>query len=439
VGDSYTSLATELLQTSRVSRAGWALACAASWVALEMAQARLLTGFPWNLLGASQYTILPLVQIASLTGVFGISFLIVWCSTVLAMLALMITRMPAQRPRLLGDLLPPTIALTVAWTWGAAEVWRKIETPVGPTIQIAMVQPSVPQTLIWDGKEDRYRFNKLLALSQEAVAGKPDLLLWPEAAVPGMLRYDTNILQAVTNLAMSNQVWMVIGSDDAEPGAAAGAESFFNSAFLISPQGEILDRYSKRHLVAFGEYVPLTRWLPFLQKFTPVGEGFTPGRGPRQFRFKVGLSNTIPVQAGILICFEDLLPRLARESVEPDTDFILNLTNDGWFRESAAQWQHAASAVFRAVETGRPLVRCTNNGRTCWVDAAGRIREVETSYATDKQDIYSESVRLARIPLITSRQGPLPLYHRHGDWFGWSCVATAVGLLGTAFLRRKTG
>jgi apolipoprotein N-acyltransferase len=91
------------------------------------------------------------------------------------------------------------------------------------------------------------------------------------------------------------------------------------------------------------------------------------------------------------------------------------------------------------VETGRPLVRCTNNGRTCWVDAAGRIREVETSYATDKQDIYSESVRLARIPLITSRQGPLPLYHRQGDWFGWSCVATALGLLGTAFLRRKTG
>lgn len=426
-------LAGQLLATGRWSRAGWALACAALWVALEMVRARLLTGFPWSLLGGSQATILPLVQLASVTGVYGISFVVAWGSVALVLTGLLVTRQPARRHLLWGELLAPALALTGVWLWGVSELWRKIEAPPGPSLKVALIQPAVPQTLIWDSREDDYRFRKLLALSRAALTNHPDLLIWPEAAVPGMLRYDTNIFQAVTNLAVTHRVWMIIGSDDAEPDAT-DRPRYLNSAFLVSPTGELLDRYSKRHLVIFGEYVPLAKWLPFLKKLTPVNEGFAPGSAPGQFRFQVGLSNDIPVQAGLSICFEDVFPELARDSVESGTDFLLNLTNDGWFKESAAQYQHAANAVFRAVETGRPLVRCTNNGRSCWVDAAGRLRPMQEFFAGEKQDIYAESFRIAQVPL-TSAKAPLTFYHRHGDWFGWSCMG-AVGILALAMRRR---
>ena len=123
-------------------------------------------------------------------------------------------------------------------------------------------------------------------------------------------------------------------------------------------------RYIKRKLVIFGEYVPLADWLPFLKYLTPIQGGFTPGRRPVSFPLP-GLR----AKTSVLICFEDIFPHLVREHVDDDTDFLVNLTNNGWFGESAAQWQHAANAVFRAVENGLPLVRCANNGLTCWVDA----------------------------------------------------------------------
>jgi apolipoprotein N-acyltransferase len=229
---------------------------------------------------------------------------------------------------------------------------------------------------------------------------------------------------------VAHRVWLVIGSDDAEPDGQGG-NRFFNSAFLISPGGQILDRYSKRHLVMFGEYVPLSRWLPFLKKLTPVGDGFTPGTAPGHFNWFLGEDRAVPVRMAMLICFEDVMPGLVRRSVAPDSDFILNLTNDGWFRESAAQWQHAANAVFRAVENGRPLVRCTNNGRTIWVDAAGRIRELESHPEGGREDIYAEGWHIARVPLAgggDTASSPT-FYARNGDWFGWACVALAGALL----------
>ena len=126
------------------------------------------------------------------------------------------------------------------------------------------------------------------------------------------------------------------------------------------------------------------------------------------------------VVTSTLICFEDVFPQLAREYVQDDTDFLVNLTNDGWFGKSAAQWQQAVTAVFRAVENGVPLVRCCNNGLTCWADATGRLREV---FKDPAGDIYGPGFMAIEIPVGGKREPTF--YNRHGDWFGWGCLALA--------------
>lgn len=419
----------------------WYLFCASLWVALELLIGWFLSGFPWNLLGASQYAILPIIQIASFTGVYGVSFLVVWFSVTLAGTAAMVARRTLESPNLarlhsdpfaqapalslspwpspcgwvwMVELLPVLMVLTGVILFGLRQLGRSAT--AGRELSVALVQPSIPQTLIWDARENTNRFNKLVELSRQALATKPDVLVWPEAGVPDLLRYETNYFQAVTNLARQHHVWIILGADDAEPRLGSPTETdYFNAAFLVSPEGQLRNRYCKQKLVIFGEYVPLARWLPFLKWVTPIEGGFTPGREPVAFKI------TRPAaKLGMLICFEDVFPSCARASADDDTDVLLNLTNNGWFSASSAQWQHAASAVFRAVENGLPLVRCANNGLTCWVDACGRMREV---FFPQTSDIYGAGFKTARIPLLAEGGKRRPtFYHRHGNWFAWGCL-----------------
>jgi len=137
------------------------------------------------------------------------------------------------------------------------------------------------------------------------------------------------------------------------------------------------------------------------------------------------------------ICFEDVFPRETREAVDEDTDFLLNLTINGWFGESAAQWQHAICALFRAVENGLPLVRCTNNGLTCWIDAKGRIHD---AYFPGSRNIYKAGYKIVTVPLQPSwPKQPPTIHHRFGDWFGWGCgLVTVAGLAWALVSRRRT-
>jgi len=171
--------------------------------------------------------------------------------------------------------------------------------------------------------------------------------------------------------------------------------------------------------VIFGEYIPLARWLPIFKFFTPIEGGFTPGDGPVPFDL-----TDLKVKTSPLICFEDVFPHLVREYADVDTDFLVNLTNNGWFGESAAQWQHATSALFRAIENGLPLVRCSNNGLTCWVDAHGRLRQI---FRDSGGSVYGAGFMAAEVPLLgDGERRPPTFYHEHGDWFGWGCVGVAV-------------
>jgi apolipoprotein N-acyltransferase len=342
----------DLLPQTWLHRTLWCLSAAALWVALEMLVARLFTGFPWNLLGASQYQLLPLIQVASFTGIYGVSFLIVWVSLSLLCAMLMILQRPQIRSAYLAEIFLPILVIAVLFAFGL----KQLRAPSIPTrtLKVTLVQPSIPQEVIWDEEKSDERFAELIQLTRQALSNRTDLLIWPEAAVPKLLRYYDEVFEPITGLARSNHVWMIVGADDMEqpPGTTRREDRlFFNSSFLISPKGQLIEEYRKRALVIFGEYIPLARSLPFMKWFTPIEGQFT--RGERAVPFELENPHA---KTSVLICFEDIFPHLAREYADEDTDFLVNITNNGWFGEGAAQWQHGTSAVFRAIENGLPLV-----------------------------------------------------------------------------------
>jgi apolipoprotein N-acyltransferase len=423
---------SECLQSvSWPKRALWAAGCAMAWVAMEMGIARILTGFPYSL-GVSQFRNLPLIQIASITGVYGVSFIVVWSSIALACAIIISVRKPVSLRDGVPELLFPVAAVFVIFGYGFLKLEHK--QPSGPGLKLALIQPAIPQYVIWDENEKTNRFLKLVRLSEEALVNDPDLLVWPESALPNLLnRFNRLTHDAVTNLAVTHNLWMIMGANDVRPKKSPrhpGEVEFLNSSFLINPEGQLLARYHKRHLVMFGEYMPLGRWFPFLNSFRTLDAGFFPGDGPVPFY----LTNK-NVKISVLICSEDVFPHLARQYVDRETDFLLNLTNNGWFGNSAAQWQHAICALFRAVENGLPLVRCTNNGLTCWIDPEGRLHDV---YFPGTKDIYGPGFKLVRVPLRHPGENrSLTFYNRYGDWFGWSCVGIIALQLSWQWLQRS--
>jgi apolipoprotein N-acyltransferase len=450
----------------------WSFAGAAAWVALEMVRGRLFSGFPWNPLGASQYQLVPLIQIASVTGVYGVSFLVVWVSLSLFSATRMIFRRPALRMAWQAEIALPLVVVMALFVFGFARINK--QNPPGATLRITLVQPSIPQALIWDPNANTNRFRQLLELSEQALtsaqltneplapslyppggervaagrergSNETDLLIWPEAAVP---EFDEASYAAITNLARTHHLWLICNADDARwrPNAKSKDDfDVFNAAFLFDPDGHFKNVYHKQKLVIFGEYIPLVRWLPFIKWFTPIPGSFASGDRAVPFELerrppaRLESNADIPdagsvtgapnrVRTSTLICFEDMFPELAREYVQDDTDFLVNLTNDGWFGDSAEQWQHAAGGVFRAVENGVPLVRCCNNGVTCWMDATGRMREI---LKDQNGSVYAVGAMTIDLPLPQPGEKRAPtFYNQHGDWFGWLCVGVTGILLG---------
>lgn len=422
------------LPNSWPGRLLWALGGAAAWVALEMVRARLFTGFPWSFLGVSQYQLVPLLQIAAFTGVYGVSFLVAWFSLALYAAVVMIFRHPTRRHVWQAEIVLPMFVVAGCYMGGFFAINRGA--PAERFLRVTAIQPSVPQTLIWNSSEDARRFQELLVLSQHALTNATDLLVWPESAVPDI---DEPTYEAINQFVRSNHVWLILNGEDVT--LQPDATNFFNAAFLVGPDGRWrLPAYHKRKLVIFGEYVPLAHWLPFLKWFTPISGGWTPGDKPVTFELErrtpirfdaegqADLEIGAPIKIAPLICFEDTFPGAARESAQGDVDFLVNLTNDGWFRESAEQWQHLANAVFRAVENGVPLLRCANNGVTCLIDRHGRIEKI---FRNARGSEYSPGALTVDVPLLSAAEKSAPtFYNRHGDWFGWSCVGVTLLMLG---------
>lgn len=410
-------------------RASQLMTLALGWVALEYLRSHLLSGFPWAPLGVSQWRQLPLIQLASVTGVYGVSFVVCWSSLALGGAFLSMGLRPESRWSWTAEARLPLLVTLCVMGWGFWEVmgYRRLERRSETrTVRLGLVQPSVPQTLQWDPDAQGRTFTKIEGLSRQALALQPEVLIWPEGTF-GLS--EANYGRMVALIGKDGPDW-ILGADDSVTREAGTGDrpstARYNAAFLRRGDGSMPPAYWKRRLVPFGEYVPLARWFPFLKWVTPIGDGFESGDRPWTFRLTGG-ATLAPV-----ICFEDVFPHGIRDHVRPEVDFLLGITNDGWFSESAAQWQHTASAVFRAVENGVALVRVCNNGLTGWWDACGTPRDI---LGEASGNVYAAGILLASVPVGLPRvETP---YHRHGDVFAQASLALVGWRLLRSFQKRR--
>ena len=363
---------------------------AALWVVLEFARANLLTGFPWCLVGHSQYRDLYVIQIADLAGVYGISFIILLANAVLYRL-LFERPLKAVRAELAATLL--LAALTLAYGYH-----RLKETPEqDASLRVTIVQGNVDQSVKWHPAFQAETVERYRSLTLSSKPFGPELVVWPETALPFFLQDGGDLALKVLETVRLSGAYFIFGSP--AYGRDESAVHYYNRAYLVSPSGEVMASYDKVHLVPFGEYLPLKRFLPFVRRLVVSAGDFRPGREPAPLPFpKAG--------AGVLICYESIFPGPARTMTKKGAQVLVNLTNDAWFGMTSAPYQHFSMAVFRAVENRRPVVRAANTGFSAFISARGEIAQ--------STDLFSEAVIGRELHLERPR---LTVYGRYGDFF----------------------
>jgi apolipoprotein N-acyltransferase len=385
-----------------------------AWVAFDLIRSFLLTGFPWAMLGHSQYRMLPLIQIADITGVYGITWLIVLANVVLYRVLRALSG--ADVPYPVKSAVVLVITLTATLFYGFSRL-NGPEAASGTPMRVALIQGNIPQDVKWSPAFRDETVSIYERLTREAGKGGVDLVVWPESAVPFFFQDEPQQAERIRGLARELNAWLLLGSPAHE--LRNDRNTLLNSAFVIAPGGETVARGDKLHLVPFGEYVPLKRLLPFVDKLV-VGIGdFSPG----EHATPLNIGRT---QAGLLVCYEGIFPELARDYVRNGARILVNITNDAWYGRSSAPYQHFSIAVFRAVETRTPLLRAANTGITAIIDQNGHVRTMT--------GLFVEGFRTGEV-----RPGSADsLYLRIGDAPAWFCLLLTMGVVALAGLRRKT-
>ena len=403
------------------------LGLAGAWVLLEWSRTWLLSGFPWLPLAASQWERASILQIAAFTGAGGVSFVLVVMNLGFAAYAHRLIREGGTWLRRRSqEFLLAMFLLLVCLSVHVQETFNRLRFAV-PVGRVAFVQPYIPQEVKWDPTKGPGILAVLENTTLAAAATRPDLILWPEAVTPWAVKGDANSRAWAEALARRAGRPLLLGSIAREKPNPA-EENWFNGAFVVDPQfGLQPTSYAKRHLVPFGEFVPLRPLLGWMGKFVPLVEDFQPGfdASPLIVRLRGE-----PLVFGPLICFEDTYPRLARSSVRAGADVLTVLTNDGWFGEGSAAYQHAAHSVLRAVETRRPVLRCGNGGWSGWIDEFGSIRATLTN---DDNSVHFRGTRTINVTRDARWIGRKSYYVEHGDWFLLVCAGLIV--LGLAAVR----
>lgn len=369
------------------------------WAVLELLRGHLLTGFPWCPLGVTQFKNLPMIQFVEVAGVGGISFLIVFVN--IGLYRALVRPIRGHFPRRL-IYLSLCIGLSMASMFYGLSRLKEITHSSASTespVPIAIVQGNVDQSLKWNAAYQERTLERYQRLTLQAEGLAPNLVVWPETAVPFFFEPDNgNGLSArVAETASMSGAAILFGSP-AYQRDEGGSTNYFNRAYLVSPDGDILGHYDKMHLVPFGEYVPLKKLLFFIQRLVPAAGDFTEGERTDPLRYK-------EFSLGVLICFEAVFPELARQSVRTGANVLVNITNDAWFGHSSAPYQHLAMAVFRAVENRVPLLRSANTGISAFIDPSGRLLQTSPLF---EQALLTEQIAVPR-------EAPSTVYNRWGD------------------------
>ena len=448
------------------------------WVALEYVRSFVLGGFSWYYLGHSQYRNLAMIQVADLAGVYGISFVLALVNGATADAVSALRGEGPLKKRLLKSapaVVTAAAAVLAMWGYGKFRL-NQYEPVIGP--RISTIQGSIPQHLKDDENSAQDVFGKYMSISEKAVGQGAEMLVWPETMVPGFLnfamedrwrRYPTTgkrieesqgFVQGLKDLAVRAKARVLAGGqyfdmayeivtlDDGTTCRGKVVEltqeavkvetrshevrtfprddvksiqvepKRFNSAYYIDAERldnrhEFMGRYDKIELVPFGEYTPLKRYFPFLAKMVPYEVGFEPGRKPEVF----DLNGT---KFGVLICYEDTIPRLVRRFRLAGAQFLVNISNDGWFEGSAELDEHLAICAFRAVENRVGIVRSVNTGISAFISPTGRIEDVVKDGRGRRKLVEGVLTRNVKCDRRET------LYTRCGDWLGRLCLGAML-------------
>ena len=391
------------------------------WVLLEYLRSHIFTGFPWALLGYSQYLNLPFIQIADITGVWGVSFLVMMVNVAIVEISWSLAK--GLRPRLKAAVILLVLFLSLTLSYGYFRLSAHPPKQTQHSMRVSVIQGNISQELKWDPAARAYILDRYAQLTEQAAADKPDLIIWPEASAPGLLGEDGAVFQEIFGLSKKAKTPLLVGA------VSTNNDKYYNSVLLVEPPGAIVGRYDKIHLVPFGEYIPLKNVFSFLETIAPIGDiqrgtKFTifenqprPGRAPERF--------------AVLICFEDLFPELSREFVKRGAGFLVNITNDAWYKKTNAAHQHFQACVFRAVENRVFLARSANTGVSGFINPYGKI----VSLVSDDsgENIFISGYNTQE---IIPAAGASTFYTRYGDIFPLACFLFALyGII--PFLKKR--
>jgi len=382
----------------------------AAWVATEYLRGALFGGFPWVPLGNSQVTVLAVAQLASVSGVYGLSALVALVNAAIAFALL-----SSGRSRLITGVSTAVLLVGLA-AWGSWRVADGSLTREGTPIRIGLIQGNVAQRdkLAPTAEIERRVFTTYLAMTRDAVRRGAEYVMWPESSTPFTFGHDAAGEAALRDLAREVRVPILFGSDQ----IVANPElRMYNAAFLLGPDGETKAVYRKIHLVPFGEFFPLQEWLtfaaPLVRRFLP----FTPGDSVVMLPINGHPTSTA-------ICYEVVFPSLMRDAVLQGSQLLTTVTNDGWYGTSSAPYQHFEMASMRAIEEGRYLARAANTGISGIVDPYGRIVQASA--------IFEQVGLVAEARLLTGRT----VYSHIGDVVAYAAMALTVTAL--LMVRRRT-
>jgi apolipoprotein N-acyltransferase len=393
-----------------VSRFGLAglVAAPAAWVSMEYLRGMLIGGFPWIPLGNTMVTLLPLAQLASLTGVYGLSLFVALVNVGFALGSLM-----TGRPRLIAAGATLLLIATLS-IWGGQRMAANTLVTQGTPIRVGLIQANIAQVDKWNPDRAGMIVERYQQLTRQALAAGAEFILWPESSTPFYFEEDPQGA-VVRRLVQQAGKPLLLGSDEIEQGATP---RYYNSAFILDEGGATVAVYRKIHLVPFGEYVPFQKVLFFVGPLVEAVSSFSPGQ----------VVTLLPVNGHMVttaICYEVTYPELIREGVLRGSELLTTITNDSWYGESSAAYQHFEMAAMRAIEEGRYLVRSANTGISGIVDPYGRVLA--------RTKLFETVTVVGEARFVTEKT----LYAKIGDSVADAAAAlTALAVLAAVITRR---
>ena len=378
------------------------------WVALELLRNYALSGFPWGIAGYTQSSVTPLIQIASVTGVYGLSFLIVLINASVAYLLIEYVSLRKLIPLAASVLFALALML-----WG---FWRMSAPLQGETaIDVSCIQGNYSGNMS-EGSDENLILTDYIHMTAEAAAEGSTLVIWPETITSFEVCCTKDYAELLGDLCRKLKIGLILGSAH-EVREKAGTK-YFNSAFHIRADGKIGDRYDKMHLVPYGEYVPLPGLLFFVRRFVEASSDFSKGN-------RYAIMDHGKGDFAVLICYEVIFPESVRQFAKRGATFFVNITNDAWFGRSSAPYQHFDFVKLRAVESGRYFVRCAGTGISGIVSPYGDVLK--------STGIFSKEIVTGSIEPLEHRT----LYSRTGDLFAFACVIMTVILISPLVSKRS--